>query len=127
MLIIDEVQLTSRLSAIVKELWDEDARSDIDPRVVLTGSSPILLQRGLSEGLTWWFEMLRSIRWEFSECQDGSNTRLMASRSSVTATYGRNRDFLLVDPERKGHLEESAVGAYLPAQPKKKGNEVHWW
>lgn len=45
----------------------------------------------------------------------------------MTATYGLYRDFLLADPERKGRLVESAVGAYLLAQSKKQGFEVHWW
>ena len=45
----------------------------------------------------------------------------------MTATYGRYRDFLLTDPERKGHLVESAVGAFLLAQSKKQHFEVHWW
>ena len=35
--------------------------------------------------------------------------------SLMTATYGPYRDSLLTDPERKGHLVESAVGAYLLA------------
>ena len=52
LLVIDEVQLVSQWSAVVKELWDEDTWSGIDLRVVLTGSSSILLQRGLVEGLT---------------------------------------------------------------------------
>ena len=34
----------------------------------------------------------------------------------MTATYGAYRSFLLTDPERKGRLVESAVGAFLLAQ-----------
>ena len=245
LLVIDEVQLVSQWSAVVKELWDEDAWNGIDLRVVLTGSSSILLQRGLTEGLTGRFETIRSTHWEFSECQDAfgysldeflffggypgsaalkgdeqrwldylndaviepsiakdvialeevrkpalmrklfhvgapysgqelsyrkilgqlddagnattiahyldlldgagllcglqkydpklirekaSSPRLMVYDTALmTATYGRYRDFLLTDPERKGHLVESAVGAFLLAQSKKQHFEVHWW
>lgn len=70
LLVIDEVQLVGQWSAVVKELWDEDAWSGIDLRVVLTGSSSILLQRGLTEGLTGRFEMIRSTHWDFPECLD---------------------------------------------------------
>ena len=70
LLVIDEVQLVSQWSAVVKELWDEDTWSGIDLRVVLTGSSSILLQRGLVEGLTGRFETIRSTHWEFAECKD---------------------------------------------------------
>ena len=47
--------------------------------------------------------------------------------SLMTATYGPYRDFLLTDPERKGHLVESAVGAYLLAQANERCFDVHWW
>ena len=47
-LVVDEVQLVSQWSAVVKELWDEDAWSGIDLRVVLSGSSSLLLQKGLT-------------------------------------------------------------------------------
>ncbi|MEG1906701.1 MAG: DUF4143 domain-containing protein, partial [Gordonibacter sp.] len=45
----------------------------------------------------------------------------------MTATYGQYRDFLLTDPERKGHLVESAIGAYLLAQSSTQRFDVHWW
>ena len=57
-LAIDEIQLVSQWSSVVKELWDEDADSGIDLRVILTGSSSLLLQHGLREGLTGRFEVI---------------------------------------------------------------------
>ncbi|MEG2025257.1 MAG: AAA family ATPase [Gordonibacter sp.] len=245
LLVIDEVQLVSQWSAVVKELWDEDAGSGIDLRVVLTGPSSLLLQTGLSEALTGRFEILRSTHWTYSECKeafgyslddflffggypggaalindkqrwfdylndaviepsitkdvialedvrkpalmrklfqigapysaqelsyrkilgqldDAGNTttiahyldllasagllcglqkydpKLIREKASsprfmvydtalMTATYGQYRDFLLTDPERKGHLVESAIGAYLLAQSSTQRFDVHWW
>ena len=245
LLVIDEVQLVDQWSAAVKELWDEDAWSGIDLRVMLSGSSSPLLQKGLTEGLTGRFEVIRSTHWSFAECReafgytldeflyfggypgsaplrqdqqrwlaymndsvidpsiakdvialdavrkpalmrklfqigapyseqelsyrkilgqmdDAGNTttiahyldllgsagllrglqkydpklirekasspRLMVYDTSLmTATYGPYRDFLLTDPERKGHLVESAVGAYLLAQANERSFDVHWW
>lgn len=245
LLVIDEVQLVDQWSAAVKELWDEDAWSGIDLRVMLSGSSSPLMQKGLTEGLTGRFEAIRSTHWSFAECReafgytldeflyfggypgsaplrqdqqrwlaymndsvidpsiakdvialdavrkpalmrklfqigapysgqelsyrkilgqmdDAGNTttiahyldllgsagllrglqkydpklirekasspRLMVYDTSLmTATYGPYRDFLLTDPERKGHLVESAVGAYLLAQANERRFDVHWW
>jgi predicted AAA+ superfamily ATPase len=66
-LAVDEVQNVSQWSSTVKALWDEDARSGIDLRVVLSGSSSLLLQKGLSESLMGRFEMIRSTHWSFAE------------------------------------------------------------
>ena len=230
---------------MVKELWDEDAWSGIDLRVVLSGSSSLLLQKGLTEGLTGRFEVIRSTHWTFSECRDafgysldefllyggypGSaffidneqrwldymndaviepsiakdvialdevrkpvlmrrlfhlgapysgqemsyrkilgqlddagnattiahylellsaagllcglqkyDTKLIRQKASsprlmvydtalMTATYGQYRPFLLTDPERMGHLVESAVGSYLLARSLADRFEVQWW
>ena len=242
---IDEVQMVSQWSAVVKELWDEDAWNGLDLRVVLSGSSSLLLQKGLAEGLTGRFETIRSTHWSLAECEeafgytlddfllfggypggaplkddksrwldyltdsviepsiskdvialdevrkpalmrrlfhlgapysgqelsyrkilgqldDAGNTttiahyldllddagllcglqkydpKLIREKASsprlmvydtalMTATYGRYREFLLTDPERKGRLVESAVGAYLLARSKQDRFDVHWW
>jgi len=47
-LIIDEIQKISKWSSIVKLLWDEDSRLCVPLKVVLTGSSSLLLQKGLT-------------------------------------------------------------------------------
>ena len=245
LLVVDEVQLVDQWSAVVKELWDEDAWSGIDLRVVLSGSSSLLLQKGLVEALTGRFEIIRSTHWSFAECReafrytlddflyfggypggatltgdkqrwlsyltdaviepsiakdvvsleevrkpalmrklfqigaaysaqelsyrkmlgqldDAGNTttvahyldllsnagllaglqkydpKLIREKASsprlavydtalMTASYGQYRDFLLTDPERKGHLVESAVGAFLLARAQEQHFEVHWW
>lgn len=245
LLIIDEIQLVEQWSAVVKELWDEDSWSGIDLRVALSGSSSLLLQKGLTEGLTGRFEIIRSTHWDYSECraafgyslddflffggypgsaplisdelrwldymndaviepsisrdvialdevrkpvlmrrlfylgapysgqelsyrkmlgqlddagnattlahyldllgsagllcglqkydpkllrQKASSPRLMVHDTSLmTASYGPSRNQLLVDPERRGHLVESAVGAYLLARSLKERFTVHWW
>ncbi len=244
-LVIDEVQLIDQWSSVVKELWDEDAWSNTDLRVVLSGSSSLLLEKGLKEGLTGRFEVLRCTHWSYEECRDafdysldnflyfggypGSSslvkdedrwlgymndsviepsiskdiisledvrkpalmrrlfylgapyssqelsyrkmlgqlddvgntttiahyldllsdagllrglqkfdTKLLRQKASsprlavydtslMTATYGQYRSFLLTDPERKGHLVESAVGAYLLARSAQERFDVAWW
>lgn len=245
LLVIDEIQLIDQWSAVVKELWDEDSWAGIDLRIVLTGSSSLLLQTGLAESLTGRFEIIRCTHWTYAECRDAfgyslddflffggypgsaplkddkarwldymndaviepsitkdvvalesvrkpalmrklfqvgapysaqelsyrkilgqlddagntttiahyldllanagllcglqkydpkllrekaSSPRLMVFDTSLmTATYGQYRDFLLTDPERKGHLVESAVGAYLLGQSRMHRFDVCWW
>lgn len=70
LLVVDEVQYVKNWSAIVKTLWDEDAQSGIDLRVLLTGSSATLLQSGLSESLMGRFEVIESPHWFFHECRE---------------------------------------------------------
>ena len=245
LLVIDEIQLVTQWSGVVKELWDEDTWAERDVRVVLSGSSSVLIKKGLREGLTGRFEIIRSTHWSYQECRDAfgysfenflfyggypggasliddayrwldylndsvigpsisrdvisleevrkpelmrrlfylgapysgqelsyrkilrqlddaGNTTTIAhyltllsgagllcglqkydpklikqkassprlavyDTSLMTATYGQYRDFLLTDPERKGHLVESAVGAYLLARGIKEHFEVFWW
>lgn len=69
-LVLDEIQKVPAWSEIVKKLWDEDTRAGIDLRVVLLGSSSLLLQRGLTESLTGRFEILRLTHWTYPEMRE---------------------------------------------------------
>ncbi|MBI3615776.1 MAG: ATP-binding protein [Candidatus Omnitrophica bacterium] len=70
LLILDEVPKIPRWSEVVKKLADEDADRDIKLRVVLLGSSALLMQRGLSESLAGRFELHRHPHWSFRECEE---------------------------------------------------------
>ncbi|MCI1665941.1 MAG: ATP-binding protein [Atopobiaceae bacterium] len=244
-LVIDEVQMVRQWSSVVKALWDADTDADLDLQVVLTGSSSLLLRKGLTEGLTGRFELISCNQWDYPECRDAfgytlddylffggypgaaslrgdegrwlgymtnsviapsvtrdvvsleavhkpavmerlfslgaaysaqelsyrkilgqlddagntttiahylellsnaglltglqkysekllrtraSSPRLMVHDTSLmVASYGMYRDFLLTDPERRGHLVESAVGAYLLRRSFAEGFQVFWW
>jgi predicted AAA+ superfamily ATPase len=67
LLVLDEVQKVSRWAEIVKRLWDEDTRRRRSLKVVLLGSAPLLVQRGLTESLAGRFEILRLPHWSFLE------------------------------------------------------------
>ncbi|WP_419947616.1 ATP-binding protein [Candidatus Palauibacter sp.] len=69
LLIIDEVQKAARWAEAVKRLWDEDTRAGRDLRVVLSGSAPLLIERGLTESLAGRFERLHLPHWSFREMQ----------------------------------------------------------
>lgn len=245
LMIVDEVQLVDQWSAAVKELWDEDTWNDTNLKVVLSGSSSLLLEKGLVEALTGRFETIHCTHWSLGECRrafdytlddylyfggypasaalkddhdrwleymqnsivtpsiardvvaleqvrkpalmeklfwigssfssqeisyrkimgqldDAGNTTTLAlylqllnnasllcglekfankeikrrasspkfltyDTSLMVATYGQYRGFLLTDPERKGRLVESAVGAHLLAESKRQNFKVFWW
>jgi len=71
--IIDEIQKITNWSSIVKLLWDEDSRLNIPLKVLLTGSSALLLHKGLNESLLGRFEILHSPHWNYQECKDAFN------------------------------------------------------
>lgn len=70
MLVLDEVQKAIGWAQSVKRLWDEDTRRGCPLKVVLLGSSPLLVQRGVSESLAGRFEMLRLPHWSFAEMRE---------------------------------------------------------
>ena len=59
LLVLDEIQKIPGWSETVKRLWDEDTRAKRPLKVVLLGSAPLLVQRGLTESLAGRFELPR--------------------------------------------------------------------
>ena len=66
-LALDEVQKISGWSEVVKRLWDEDSVAGCNLKVILLGSAPLLIQRGLTESLAGRFEIIHLPHWTFSE------------------------------------------------------------
>ena len=66
-LVLDEIQKVPNWSEAVKGLWDADRRHGRRLHVVLLGSAPLLMQRGMSESLAGRFETLRLAHWSFEE------------------------------------------------------------
>jgi len=70
LLVLDEVQKVTGWSETVKRLWDEDTRAKLALKVVLLGSAPLLIQRGLTESLAGRFEVLRLPHWSYAEMRE---------------------------------------------------------
>jgi predicted AAA+ superfamily ATPase len=66
-LAIDEIQKIPNWSESVKRLWDEDSRTKQNIKVILLGSSRLLLQQGLTESLAGRFETSYLGHWSYSE------------------------------------------------------------
>jgi predicted AAA+ superfamily ATPase len=82
LLVIDEIQKVSNWSEVVKEQWDKDTAAKHPLRVLLLGSAPLLIEKGLTESLAGRFETTRLMHWSYSEIQ----TAFRASRDILTLT-----------------------------------------
>ncbi len=140
LLILDEVQKISRWSEAVKKLYDEDKRKQNKIRVLLLGSSALLMQRGLSESLAGRFELHQHTHWSYTECRDyfslnlkeyiyfgGYPAALLLRRDQRRwANYIReslietvlNKDIILMSPISKPALLRQTFGLAMshPAQ-----------
>lgn len=67
---IDEIQKISNWSEAVKREWDDDTRTGCRIKVLLLGSSRVLIDRGLSESLAGRFEEIRMTHWSYPEMRD---------------------------------------------------------
>jgi len=69
-LVLDEIQKIPRWSEAVKGLWDADRAENLKLHIVLLGSSPLLMQKGMSESLAGRFELIRVTHWSYSEMHE---------------------------------------------------------
>lgn len=69
-LVIDEIQKIANWSEAVKKEWDADTFQDRNIKVLLLGSSRVLLEKGLSESLAGRFEEIRMSHWSYAEMNE---------------------------------------------------------
>lgn len=65
--VIDEIQKIDNWSETVKLLWDADTRNKRNLKLILLGSSRLLLQQGLTESLAGRFETTYMGHWSYDE------------------------------------------------------------
>lgn len=75
-LVIDEVQKLKNWSEYVKKEWDADSLNHINLKVVLLGSSRVLLEKGLAESLMGRYEEIRMSHWSYPEMREAFNMSL---------------------------------------------------
>lgn len=69
-LVIDEIQKIANWSEVVKKEWDNDTFHDNNIKVLLLGSSRVMLEKGLSESLAGRFEEIRMSHWSYKEMKE---------------------------------------------------------
>ena len=70
LLVVDEIQKIDNWSETVKAEWDRDTREGRNIKVLLLGSSRLLLKKGLTESLAGRFEMIRMGHWSYREMHE---------------------------------------------------------
>lgn len=70
LLVIDEIQKIDNWSESVKKEWDEDSMAMRNIKVIILGSSRLLIQKGLTESLAGRFETTYLTHWSFTEMRD---------------------------------------------------------
>ena len=76
LLVVDEIQKIVDWPAHVKGLWDRSMADDVRMHVVLLGSAPLLMQKGLAESLAGRFEVIKMNHWSFEEMASAFNVSL---------------------------------------------------
>jgi hypothetical protein len=97
LLVLDEVQKVSDWSEAVKRLWDMDTHAGVPLKVVLLGSAPLLIQRGLTESLAGRFEVIPVPHWSFAEMREAFGWDL--EQYIFYGAYPGSAD-LIAEPER---------------------------
>lgn len=69
-LVIDEIQKIFNWSEVVKKEWDADTFNDRNIKVLLLGSSRVMLEKGLSDSLAGRFEEIRMTHWSYLEMKE---------------------------------------------------------
>jgi predicted AAA+ superfamily ATPase len=67
LLVFDEIQKLPRWSETVKALWDQDSVNETPLKIVLLGSSALLVHKGLSESFAGRFERIRMSQWSYGD------------------------------------------------------------
>lgn len=70
LLVFDEIQKIGNWSEAIKKNWDTDTANNTNIKLLLLGSSRLLLQEGLTESLAGRFELMQMTHWSFLEMQE---------------------------------------------------------
>ena len=70
LLVIDEIHKLDNWSEVVKAEWDTDTMRDLNLKVVLLGSSRLLIKDGLTESLAGRYELIEMEHWSYSEMRE---------------------------------------------------------
>jgi predicted AAA+ superfamily ATPase len=105
-LVVDEIQKIPGWSEMVKKLWDEDTMNGVKLKLILSGSSRLLLQTGLTESLAGRFETIYMEHWSLPEMQSafGWNAYQFAWFGGYPGSAG-----LIHDEERWKHYVNTSL------------------
>lgn len=117
LLVVDEIQKVVHWSEAVKMLHDEDVRSHDPLRVILLGSSALLLQRGMQESLAGRFQLTHCPHWSYAECRGAFGWTLdrFLFYGGYPGAVPFVRDFAAWTDYIRDSLLETVIGRDIPA------------
>ena len=112
-LAFDELQKIPGWSEVVKKEFDADQRLKPDrrPRVVISGSSALVVEKGLTESLAGRFELIRFPHWSFEE--EARAFKVTLDQFIVLGGYPRLRDFPMKHERFLAYVRDSIVVSVL--------------
>lgn len=106
-LVIDEVHKIANWSEAVKKEWDQDTFNNLALKVVLLGSSRLLLKDGLTESLAGRYELIRMPHWSYSEMRDAFGLDL--EHYIYFGGYPGGADYLANERRWRRYIKDSIV------------------
>ena len=106
-LALDEIQKIPNWSETVKGLWDQDRLAGLPLHVILLGSAPLLMQRGLTESLAGRYEVLELAHWSFAEMADAFDFDL--DRYIYFGGYPGPVPLIRDEPRWRGFIHRSVI------------------
>ena len=107
LLIIDEIQKIGNWSETVKLLWDADTQNKKQIKVILLGSSRLLLQQGLTESLAGRFESIYMGHWSFAEMKKAFGWN--ANQYVWFGGYPGSADMIKEEERWKNYIQHSLI------------------
>jgi uncharacterized protein len=106
-LVIDEIQKIHNWSESVKRLWDKDSMDETSLKVVLLGSSRLLLQKGLTESLAGRFETIYLGHWSLREMEEAFNWN--ADQYAWFGGYPGGAELIMDEDRWKNYINNSLI------------------
>ncbi len=97
LLVIDEIHKLDNWSEVVKAEWDADTMRDVNIKVILLGSSRLLIKDGLNESLAGRYEIIEMEHWSYSEMREAFGMTL----DQYVYYGGYPGAFSLIDDEKR--------------------------
>lgn len=107
LLIIDEIQKIPQWSEVIKRLWDDEVRQHGNLKVLLLGSSVLLVQRGLTESLAGRFFLHHCTHWSWPECRAAFGFNL--EQWIYFGGYPGAASFINDEPTWKRYISDSLI------------------
>jgi uncharacterized protein len=106
-LAIDEIQKIHHWSEAVKKNWDADTKNSVDIRLILSGSSKLLIQNGLTESLAGRFELIKMTHWSFTEMQEAFD--FTEDQYAYFGAYPGSADMIKNEARWNSYIKDSLI------------------